>query len=229
MSNFSQIENAIEKGGEISPFLFLSNESEIFYSDMRAFLLSLLSQHNIDSQSLFILEDTWETLKLEEMRRFIAHWDIRPRFAFQIFLIENISRMTPQSQNACLKFFEEPWEWNIIILTNTSEAWILETILSRVQVYASNTIKSRERNEFYYSMILSHVSRSSDELVRYFFPWKFEKQEYIDFLFSLIEYISQTWNHRNLLDEIHEDIWGILKNNLQGRYIVDKYIMKLVN
>jgi hypothetical protein len=64
-------------------------------------------------------------------------------------------------------------------------------------------------------------------LVRYFFSGKYEKDEYMVFLKTLIEYIWSKRVQMNLLDEIHEDIWGILKNNLQGRYVVDKYIMKL--
>jgi hypothetical protein len=38
-------------------------------------------------------------------------------------------------------------------------------------------------------MIDSHVQKSSDELVRYFFSGKYEKDEYMVFLKTLIEYI----------------------------------------
>jgi HEPN domain-containing protein len=142
-------------------------------------------------------------------------------------LIENISRMTTQAQNSCLKFFEEPWEGNIIILTNNSESWVLETILSRVQTISVSKSSHDWYSEFYYDMMYSYIEQQSDEIIRYMFSAKLEKTEYVEFLKALLEYISKNRTHIWLLDEIHEDINGILKNNLQGKYIVDKYIMKL--
>ncbi len=135
--------------------------------------------------------------------------------------------MTTQAQNSCLKFFEEPWEWNIIILTNSSESGVLETILSRVQSISMQKTNTSQISEFYYDMIYSHAQQQSDELIRYMFSAKLEKQDYVSFLMSLIEYISKNSEFIWLLDEIHEDVNGILKNNLQGKYIADKYIMKL--
>ncbi len=228
---FEHVEKAIIKKGEISPFLFISQNLEILNNEVESFAREMLVKNNIDVQSLFHLSDNWETLKIDELKKFISFWDVRPRFAFQIFLIENISRMSPQSQNACLKFFEEPGEGNIILLTNNSESGILETILSRVQILQSWISKPLTGWEwgFYYSMIWSHIEGSSDELIRYFFSWKFEKSEYIDFLKALIWYIYEYKTHIHLLDELHDDINGILKNNLQGKYIVDKYILLLTN
>ncbi len=229
--DFQLISKQIKKGEEISPFLFLSPNLELLHGQLESNILNILKESSIDKQSLFHLRDTGESIKIEEIKNFLAQGNIRPRFAFQIFFIEDISRMSLQSANACLKFFEEPGQWNIIVLTSNSESGILETILSRVQVikdYAWNKDLVRD-TWFYKSMISSHVSASSDELVRYFFSGKYEKQEYINFLYALIEYIAETWNYSQLLDEIHEDIWGILKNNLQGKYIADKYIILIKN
>jgi hypothetical protein len=226
---FKNIKTNIDKKGEISPFLFMSQNLELLHADIEWFIGEIFNDHGIDAQSMFHLEDTREALKIQEVKAFLAQWDVRPRFAFQVFFIENISRMTLQGQNACLKFFEEPWEGNIIFITNRGESGILETILSRVQIINQNSSASEQKNEFYYSMIDSHVLKTSDELIRYFFSWKYEKQEYVEFLKTIIYYIWKTKNHIELLDELHEDIGGILKNNLQGRYIVDKYIMLLWN
>lgn len=226
-SFFEKLSDSIQKKGEISPFLFLSHNLEVFHSELRSEIFGLLTKHGIDRQSVFTLEDSPENLKIGEVKKFLTQGDIRPRFAFQIFVIENISRMTIQAQNACLKFFEEPWVGNIIFLTDSSESWILETILSRVQVQDLRKNTSIAKNHFFISMIETHVSGASDELVRYFFSWKYEKQEYVEFLSSLVHYISDTWSFIKTLDELEEDIGWILKNNLQGKYIVDKYIMKL--
>jgi len=227
MSNFDVIQTQIEKGGEISPFLFLSPNLEILHWELYNYILWLLGEYNIDRQSLFYISDTPDAIKIEEIKKLLAHGEIKPRFQFQIFCIENSSRMTTQAQNSCLKFFEEPWEGNIIILTNSSESGILETILSRVQSISIQNNTSSSGSEFYYDMIYSYAEQQSDELIRYIFSAKLEKHEYVEFLKSLIEYIAKNRSHTWLLDEIHEDINGILKNNLQGKYIVDKYIMKL--
>ena len=226
-SIFESIEKAIEKRGELSPFLFLWNNLELTHGDIEVFIQEIFQKHSIDAQGLFHLMDNGESLKIDEVKKIVAQWDIRPRFAFQIFFIENISRMTTQAANACLKFFEEPGEGNIIFLTSASESGILDTILSRVQICELHKNSLREENTFYLSMIASHISASSDELVRYFFSWKYEKQEYVEFLKSLVTYIAKSWDFIDLLDDIHEDIWGILKNNLQGKYVTDKYITLL--
>jgi len=228
LTNFFDKFRAVKnKKGEISPFLFLYDNSELFHSELISNIKELLKHNNIDEQSLFVLPETEEALKIGEVKTFLSQWDIRPRFAFQVFVIENISRMTLGAQNACLKFFEEPWEGNIIFLTNSSESWILETILSRVQIQDMRKWTQTYQNDFYLNLIEKHVSWASDELVRYFFSWKYEKNEYIDFLTTIIAYISRTGKHISLLDELHEDIGGILHNNLSARYITDKYIMKL--
>lgn len=229
VNSFEIIQQQIIKGGEISPFLFLSPNLELLHWELYNYILWLLGEYNIDRQSLFHISDSSDAIKIEEIKKLLTHAEIKPRFQFQVFFVENISRMTIQAQNSCLKFFEEPWEGNIIILTNSSEAGILETILSRVQSISLQKNISRSGSEFYYDMIYSYIEHQSDELIRYMFSAKLEKHEYVEFLKSLIEYISRNRSHTWLLDEIHEDINGILKNNLQGKYIVDKYIMKLGN
>lgn len=128
------IAEKIKKGESMSPFLFLSSNLELISSEVESLAKILLKEHDIDINSLFLLRDTAESIKIEEMRSFLSKGNEKPRFKFQIFLIENISRMTLQSANAALKFFEEPGYGNIIFLTNLSEADVLDTILSRVQV-----------------------------------------------------------------------------------------------
>ena len=226
---FQCIQEQVQKGGEISPFLFVSYNLELLHAQLESYILNLFQQHSIDAQSLFYLRDTGESVKIEEVKQFIAKWDIRARFDFQVFFIENINQMTPQAANACLKFFEEPGPGNIIILTNQSESGVIDTILSRVQLIhiEAKDPYTQGNTKFYKSMIESHRDWSSNELVRYFFSGKYEKSEYTNFLYALIEHIADSWRFASLLDEIHEDIWGILKNNLQGKYVVDKYIMLL--
>jgi len=226
---FERFPKYVSQKGEKSPFLFLYSNSELFHAQLESQLQNIIVELWADRESIYRLSESPENLKTSEVKTFISQWDVKARFGVQIFCIENIARMTPGAQNACLKFFEEPGEGNIIILTAPSEAWVLETILSRVQVHDMRELHAgNTRNTaFYRGMIENHIQKVSDELVRYFFAGKYEKEEYIDFLYGLVEYIQKKQTMTHLLDEIHEDIWGILKNNLQAKYVVDKYIMKL--
>jgi len=227
---FQEFDTKVSLKGEFSPFLFLYSQAELFHSELQRELWDTISWLGADKESVFTLVDIGENLKTAEVKKFISQGDIKARFGIQVFCIENISRMTLGAQNACLKFFEEPGEWNIVILTSSSESGILETILSRVQIHdmrSWDASSSLGNTAFYYSMIESRISKKSNELLRYFFSGKFEKDEYVTFLSALVEYIQTTGNLSHLLDEIHEDMWWIMKNNLSARYIVDKYIMLL--
>lgn len=217
--------------GERAPFLFVSQDIETLHAQIYQSLISEMKDYGVDIQSLFHLETTEESIKIWEIKKFFTHIEVKPRFAFQVFFIEDISRMTLQAQNACLKVLEEPGEGNIIILSARSEAGILDTILSRVQcvklMQSSFLERSENRDSFYTGMIESHVSWRSDELVRYFFSGKFEKQEYAKFFKELLAYFMNNPIYKSIIDELEEDISGVLNNNLQGRYIVDKWIMRL--
>ena len=79
------------------------------------------------------------TAQDKDLKEFLSNSNQKPRFKFQVFFIENISRFTLKSANSCLKFFEEPKFGNIIFLSNTSEAGILDTIISRVQIVNLNS------------------------------------------------------------------------------------------
>ncbi len=223
-TNFQHITEQIETGGSLSPFLFLSQNLELLDTSLHSFIHELLNKHQIDTQSLFTLPDTWESIKIKEIREFINYWNTKPRFAFQIFFIENISRMTTQAANAALKFFEEPWEGNIIFLTSNSESEILDTVLSRVQkIRIQNNREASVRAE-YYDMVYNYFTRWDIGLVTYLYTTKLEKQEYSDMLRAVFEFVRTTRRYTHVLDELERDIQWITKNNLNGKYVIDKYM-----
>ena len=69
---FENVSSAIEKGGEISPFLFLSSHLELLHADIMHYIQDIFHQQSIDIQSLFHLSDTGENIKIEEIKKFIA-------------------------------------------------------------------------------------------------------------------------------------------------------------
>ncbi|HAO14265.1 MAG TPA: hypothetical protein DDE71_01665 [Tenacibaculum sp.] len=95
-------------GEEISPFLFVGQNLELLSSDIKSLANDLFEEFSIPSVNLFVLEDNGEKIKIEEIKNFVNPSNIKTPYKFQIFFIENISRMTLQASNSCLKFFEEP-------------------------------------------------------------------------------------------------------------------------
>lgn len=208
----------------MSPFLFLWWQSEVLNAEIEALARRLLKEYNIDTNSLFHLSNTGENLKIEEVRTFIEKSHQKPRFQFQIFFIENIGRMTLQSANASLKFLEEPWKWNIIFLTNNSEAEVLDTILSRVQIvrHAGTAINAWVPS--YTEMIRAYFNENDTELISFLYTQKHEKEVYQDILASLFDVLSSSGNNPSVLWELEKDMQGLQKNNLNGKYIIDKYL-----
>jgi DNA polymerase III gamma/tau subunit len=70
--------------------------------------LDLLNEYNIPKSYLYILKDNLENIKIQELKEFIKLSQIKSPYKFQIFFIENISRLTLTSSNSLLKILEEP-------------------------------------------------------------------------------------------------------------------------
>ena len=217
------------KGGEISPFLFLSENSEQADAQIQSFAYKLLAEAGIPSSYLFSIKDTWESIKIKDMKLFLEKSHRKASFDFQIFFIENISRMTIKAANAALKFLEEPGEWNIVFLTNASEAWVLDTILSRVQSITISAVPKNTFRQDYYDMLDTCMRRNDTKLISYFFSEKLDKSDYVDFLKTLVYYAGKNPGVLSIdtLTELEEDINLVQKNNLLPKYVADKYILGL--
>lgn len=223
------IKKVIEKikiGEANSPILFSAKNLELLNKEVENISYNLLKEFWVPNINLFVLKDNWEKIKIEEIKKFLELWNSTTSYAFQIFFIENISRMTLQASNSCLKFFEEPWNKNIIFLTNKGEAWVIDTILSRVQFVDLWWAFIEAKDDFFYSMIESYLNWNKD-LINYFFKNKLEKSEYLRFLQTLIVYIKQSLVFINFLDELEDDINSLANNNVNPRWLVDKWILKL--
>lgn len=227
MDKIKQISERIKKGEELSPFLFIGQNTEILNSKVEEIILELFSEFEIPKVNLIKLEDNWENIKIQEIKAFTKKWELGTPYKFQIFFIENVSRLTLQSANSCLKFFEEPWIQNIIFLTNSWENGVLETILSRVQTVNLWLNKKVEQNTFYFNLLDNYLEKRNSEIFSYFFRNKLEKFEYIDFLKNLILYSKKNFVFLDLIEEIDEDINLVEKNNVNVKSVVDKYLLKI--
>jgi DNA polymerase III delta prime subunit len=105
---FLSVVDKINKGEEISPFLLVGKNLEIINSQTETLAKSLLKEYDIPNVYLYILKDNNENLKIKDVKEFVLSSNIKTPYKFQIFFIENISRLTLASSNSLLKFFEEP-------------------------------------------------------------------------------------------------------------------------
>jgi hypothetical protein len=226
----SKIIENINVEQENSPFLFVWENLELTNEKVKTYALEILKRLSIPQVYLYKLEDNWESIKIWELKSFLSKSNSKPAYKIQIFLIENFSRISITAANSCLKIFEEPTVHNIFFITNASEAWILDTILSRVQVINLNIKKIENKNSFFYELIWAAIKdNNTKNLVSYFFKSKLEKEEYISFLKTFIYYIKKELILIKFLDEVLEDINMIERNNVLARNTIDKWIIKIIN
>jgi len=230
LNNFlDSLKNNIKQGEQSSPCLFLWTNIELNNSKIKNIALDLLKEYSIPKSYLYILEDDSQTIKIKEIKEFIKFSESKSPYKFQIFFIENISRLTISASNSLLKILEEPWNQNIFFLSSAWENNILDTVLSRVNIINLWWNKKLKENLFYSELIENYKQKKSNEILSYFFTNKLEKEEYIEFLENLIIYFKKNiWTiNPDLLEELDDDINWIKQNNLFAKNVVDKWLMIL--
>ena len=230
ISTEEKILEKIKMEQEISPFLFVWQNMELVNQKAENIALELLKKLDIPKVNIFKLEDNWEKIKIAEIKQFLEKSNSTSPYRIQIFIIENFSRVTINAANSCLKIFEEPGIQNIFLLTNNSENNILETILSRVNVVDLWTKKVENSNDFFIDLIENTIkNKKNSNLIKYFFQKKLEKDEYISFLKSLVNYFAKNYIFINELEDLQDDINMISSNNVIAKNVVDKWILKIIN
>lgn len=225
---FQKLQQKIDAGGTFQPVLFLWENLELVNVQVKNIIFELFEYYQIDKNNLYVLPDNNEKIKIQAFREFSAKSNMKSSYAFQVFLIENISRATMESFNAALKFLEEPGVWNIVIVTSQSESSIPETVLSRLQIMNLFSSVQNKKNEFFYKLIDEYISAKNVSLLKYFFQdKKIEKQDYLDFLETFFLYIKEEMVYVELLDQISESIMLIQKNNVLPKYEIDKLFLKM--
>ncbi len=215
------------RGEQTSPFLFVWSNTELVNAHAEALAYSLCDTYEIPHVAFSHLVDDGSVLKIADLKSFFKKAELSSPYKIQIFLLENISRMTISSSNSCLKLFEEPSSQNIIFLTNTSESQVLDTILSRVQIVRVEWVLQKQKSDFYFGLIEKYLDNKNPEIFGYFFTNKGEKSDYIDFLENMILYSKTHKVFTHLLEDIDNDIRLIKTNNVNAKGIVDSYLLKI--
>lgn len=223
----TSILQSIQTGEEIAPVLFTWENLDLLHAHMREIALEILWSLQIPDVYIYTLEDDESSIKIEDIKQFIAPSLTTPPYPVQIFIIENISRITISAWNSLLKLLEEPGKQNLIFLGNKSESGILDTILSRVQIEHIAGKQGSKKDNFFYSMIEEYIHKKDLSIVSYFFSAKIEKSDYILFLENLLLFSKDSLSQLHLVEKIEHDINMIQKNNVNPKYIVDSYLLLL--
>jgi predicted CopG family antitoxin len=103
----------------------------------------------------------------------------------------------------------------------------LETVLSRVVVISTPNVYKDKDNEMFsfWEFIKNYIERKNNDLISYFFKGKLEKEEYLKFLEDLFLYCKNNFCFIDYLEELNDDINWIKQNNLNARFIVDKWLV----
>lgn len=225
--NLKFIEEKLKRGEQIPPLLFVGEDLTKANIDALNLAKKLFEKHKVDKNNLFQISDSWEKIKVEEARQLTSKANNKPSWLFQIFLIENASRLTIQSSNSMLKFLEEPGIWNIIFLTNKWENGVLDTILSRVHTLRDENRGWLQKNDFYYHQIDKLIKEKDSWFLGYIFKEKLEKNEYLELLKTLIIYSKENFVFQDLLNKMEEAINIIEKNNVLPKYKVDTILFEI--
>jgi DNA polymerase III delta prime subunit len=126
-------------------------------------------------------------LGMEQARIIKDHFTMRPYQAKgRVLIIEDISNITLDAQNALLKTLEEPPEEALILMGATSVDNLLPTVLSRCEVV---TLNSKDSD-------LSHLYQDVQKLQSYSLEDRFEYVEKLKdkeaLLRALIQYFHQS-------------------------------------
>lgn len=221
------LKKSITEKKEVQPILFVSPSEIATNIKIEEITNELISEFKVPKQYIYTLEDSWESLKISEIKDFIKTSFIKPSFPFQIFIIKNISRMTLQSANACLKFFEEPGVWNIVFLTNSWESNILETIISRVNIHHISGVNTKKDLSEISQKIKLFIKHKDLDFINHIFTQKLEKLDYLDIMQAFLEVTKSTPEYFYLLEDINSWITNITKN-AQAKYEIDKILLKII-
>lgn len=222
-----KIQDAIEKGEQISPFLFLGMNLNAINQELQWLISGLKELYNFPDSYVHRLENDEQSIKIAHTRELFQKVHMSLDYKIQIFVVENISRLWTGASNSLLKVLEEPWAGNVIFLTNNSQSAILDTLLSRVQIMQIEAIKKEQFTEYVEWLILNYVNGANTEILWYYFSKQFEKEDVVLFLYALIELNKKTWRFSSFLGDINRDLNGIQNNNFNAKFIIDSYLIKL--
>ena len=93
-NSLNTIQNAVEKGEQISPFLFLSSNISDAESEIESLIEDLQNIYRFPATSVFHLQTETDTLKTKDVRSFVEMSSVKSSYDIQIFIIHDIGKLT---------------------------------------------------------------------------------------------------------------------------------------
>lgn len=127
----NSLKSTVATGKPAHAYMFAGSRGTGKTSTARVFAQSLgidpVDIHEIDAAS---------QRRVEDMREFITEVSTRPMISpFKVYIFDEVHMLTRESANTFLKTLEEPPSHVIFILATTDLDKVLDTIISRCQVY----------------------------------------------------------------------------------------------
>lgn len=178
-----------------------------------------------------------DKLGIEQAREIKQHFSLKPYSALgRAVIIENAAVLTIEAQNALLKTLEEPPAEAILILGASSDANLLPTILSRLEIIHLDTtnIDTLAYNSNYAEDLNKLLSSSIEERFKYVEKLK-ERQEFLHAMiyFFRQKMIEPTTPQRPGLAKLKDFLRELLqteqwaKQNVNIRAILEYLMLKM--
>ncbi len=158
-------------------------------------------------------------MSVTDIRRFIEEVSLQPYAGKALYILRDFDNATPEAMNACLKLFEDPPEYAIILLWVKNPERILETIRSRtISLFRENNtvrlpLEVRDMiQEYFYGKV--------EGLIWYLYAAKYDQVMALAILRESLKYAD-----KNLLISIEVALIHIFQVNENPRNILDRVFL----
>ncbi len=172
-------------------------------------------------ESVFIYEKLEEKkhMSVTDIRRFIEEVSLQPYSGKALYILRDFDDATPEAMNACLKVFEDPPEYTIILLWVKNPEKLLETIHSRtINLF-------RQKNAFMipqdlHDHVVNYFQWDTDGLIRYLYTEKYDQSTAIAILRESLRYADN-----DLIISIETSLIHIYQVHENPRNILDRVFL----
>lgn len=98
----------------------------------------------------YVIKPSGQGIRISQIHELADHLALKPTFAKKrVVIVKDAHKLNIESANAFLKLLEEPPLDTLIVLIAPDEQYLLETIVSRCQILAFETLTRDELKEIY--------------------------------------------------------------------------------
>lgn len=174
-------------------------------------------------ENVFLYEKSEEKkhMSIADIRRFLEDISVQPYSPKALYILRDFDEATPEAMNACLKVFEEPPDYAIILMSVKNPESILETIHSRTLLQFRWRDTSTLTPELI-SMINGYFSGNPWGFITYLYKAKYDLSLALEILRESMQYADA-----KLLGSMEESLIHLFQVNENPRNILDRVFICL--